>query len=229
MELLEDVPQDFNAPSNFMEESEGIVNPKIESDDDPSESSDDDEVSLDHSFNSQSVSYRDCFRRPLAPIPLEDATPDASPTCRANRGRRSKAVYTNGRKRKKVLRSSFTELRPESPASLLFPGGAESQAASQMVVKEEEEAKESAQGVSLKLEPDLTPQDSSQELDRPSAKEAGRGVKRSSPEKPPTELPADADEETKRAKQERNRVCARECRKRKKQYLESVESQVLRH
>ena len=217
-----------------MEESESI-NPKIESDDDNSESSDDNEVSLDHSFNSQSVSFHDCSRRPLAPISLEDASPDASPTFRENRERSAKAFHVNGHKRRKVLRSSFAELPPENSTSLLFPGSAENRAAILAELKEEEEvrevkeAKELAQGVPSKTEPEQTPQDSSQEFNMPSSMEAGRGAKRPSPEKSSIELLADADEETKKAKQERNRVCARECRKRKKQYLETVESQVPSH
>ncbi len=47
--------------------------------------------------------------------------------------------------------------------------------------------------------------------------------KRKGPEEEPD---AEESEGERRAKQERNRVCARECRKRKKQYMETMEEQV---
>ena len=78
-----------------------------------------------------------------------------------------------------------------------------------------------------KLQPDKSPASATSPR-----KYVRSGIKRVKPEdnsegiKLDSLIESGSDEETKKTKQERNRVCARECRKRRKQYLESIEGQV---
>ncbi len=164
-------------------------------------------LSRDHSFDNRSVNLR-----PIRGDMSRDDSHDFSQIKDAGR-ETTTGPTRNGFKRRKVLRSGSREA-DTSLVHLIFPGASEAISTQPLALPK------------IEYEPFQKSTFSKAEMPpQPPKKQKEKAVKRVKPESA-SSIGSGDDEESRKAKQERNRVCARECRKRKKMYLENMEAQV---
>jgi len=139
-----------------------------------------------------------------------------------------------GSKKKHITwsRADSRELLPDSLIHILFPPPLQMQPEKPPIeeIKKEEILEIQNKNPLITMQPvnfDDNKLEEKNEIKKKVIKKSA--IKRIKPEKAfatYSPIHSDDDEESKKTKQERNRLCARECRLRKKVYLESMEAQV---
>ena len=209
----DDIP---NSSRNPLGDDPESVCPQIESRDYSNQSDYGDEISLDHSFKSESIPVRDNYRQNWdIHVPSRDPSPPLQECC----DELMASPYINRRKFA-LSEPSDTSLCMALPILIPSTCTAPAKLPDLNIQLQDCRCKMEDPGLTeIKPKTASTP--------APSTKKQ-KGVKRTIPEPPTIEqfLEGEGDEDTRRARQERNRMCARECRRRKKVYMENMESQV---
>ncbi len=213
-DLFDSIDHDFN--HHLIEDIEGTVGPKMGASCEASSDSGDDEgdMHMDQSYHSDCPSLN---VQSFPPLPPPELSREAAATGRA---------LPAATECKRCDPSCPNEYFPEGLPAYLYG----SSAAPPLTFLPSPTSPMKTSAAEFKSEPELA-----LSSDNPGAlsfKSLASSVsprrKRTGPERVGSQGSEESEsEDVRKVKQERNRICAKECRKRKKQYMENMEAQVL--